>query len=281
MRLLSKMAAACLGLLHAAKIAGQRAFSKLAGGVWWLRQLRLHTWLVEGTQRDCGLPLSILCAVSEDEQPYLLKLIFGDSYKRRYLGRYWLWKLARLRPTPSCDFSMIVAETYESHLGVAHLKDWFFIPTWVGGNVALPRDGEATRKVGGDLRRIRQHGLRCEITCDPQQIDDFYYNMYVPYISQTFGDCAAIASYERFQTDVKVSELLLIKDQEGSIAGQLIMHGDEDSNLGMMGIRDGNRDYIKAGAAVPYIIMACSICRKRETARRGSVGRVLFYAMAC
>ena len=222
--------------------------SKITGAIWWLRQLRLDVWVADGQECSSGQPLSILCAVTEDQQNYPLKLIFGDSYRRRYLGRCWLWNVARLLPAAAPDCAMILAETFESHLNVAHTKDWFFIPTWVTGEVTLPRDAEATRKVDDVLRRIRRHGLRCEFTRDPEKYDDFYHNMYVPYISKTFGDCATIASHESIRKHFQVSDLLLIKNDEGSIAGQLIMHEDTGSALGVVGIRDGNRDYVKAGA---------------------------------
>ena len=222
--------------------------SRPLAGFRWLRAIRLEVWRVEGEERNSGLPLTILYAVGGEYQNknYVLQLIFGESYRQRRLGRYWLSNVAKAIPASGC--SLIVAEVCQSHLKFAGLSHWFLIPTWVFGEVDLPRDAKATEKVSGDLRRIRRHALRCEVTRDPKQFDDFYYNMYVPYISRTFGDCADVSPYKRMRAQFRYCDLLLVKNQEQSIAGQLVMNFKAGTCLGNMGIRDGNREYVKDGA---------------------------------
>jgi hypothetical protein len=222
--------------------------SRPAAALQWLRQLRVELWSVEGKEQNSGLPLTILCAVRGVDRNYVLNLIFGGAYRERRLGRFWLWNLAKaIAAVPDC--SLIVVDACESHLRLARPADWFLLPAWVLGTVALPRDAAATHKVSGDLRRIRRHALQGEISHDPQQFDDFYHNMHVPYVANTFGDCAAIAPYERLMAEFEHGLLLLIKNQERTIAGQVILHLPAGPCFRDMGIRDGNRDYVKDGAA--------------------------------
>ncbi len=225
--------------------------SRPVAAVQWLRRLRVDVWLAEGEELHSGSPLSVLCAVSEHEQKYLLELIFRKPYRRGHLGRHWLWNIAESPSATASACSLVILETDESHLkcALARSHNSYFIPGWVFGEVTLPRDPEATRKVNGDLRRIRRHGLQFEITRDPGQCDDFYNNMYVPYISKIFGDRAILVSGQRMQADMAFSDLLLIRNQEQTIAGQLLMHYESGSCFGIMGVRDGNRDNVKAGAA--------------------------------
>ena len=193
--------------------------------------------------------MSILCAVNDEEQNrnYLLGLIFGSAYRQRKLGRYWLWNLGKAISAES-NYSMIVLQVCESHLKFTRLRDWFHIPTWLLGDLQLPRDAQANHKVSGDLRRIRRHELQGEITRDPQSFEDFYHNMHVPHARKRFGNTADIGAYKRLKRQFRHSELLLIKNREKSIAGQIILYDGRDAHFWDMGIRDGNPQYVKDGA---------------------------------
>lgn len=220
-----------------------------ASVLWWLCRLRVELWRVEGEEQHSHLPLSILCAVTDDDSEghYVLQLIFGDSYRRQRLGRFWLWNLGKAISAAS-DCSLIVLHLCDFHLKFARPGGWFQIPTWVLGEVDLPRKAQANHKVSGDLRRIRRHELQGEITHDPQQFEDFYHNMHVPYANERFGNCAQVGSYKRIRRQFEHSDLLLIRQRERSIAGQMIMYRRKNAYLWDMGIRDGNRDHVKNGA---------------------------------
>lgn len=222
------------------------AVSRPMAAYWWLRALRVDLWTVEGEEKGSGLPLSIACALSGENKKYMLALIFGNSYRERSLGRVWLWTIAAAAPAPS--HSLVLVEVDESHIRFVEGMGWFLIPNWVLGKVELPRDAGALRKVSRNLRRLRRHDFRFEVTRDPRLFDDFYHNMYLPYIAQRFGDGADISSYEYLKAGFDSCELLLVKDQDTSIAGQLILYEPRGPHLWEMGVRDGNRDYVAGGA---------------------------------
>lgn len=98
-----------------------------------------------------------------------------------------------------------------------------------------------------DLRKIRVHSLGFEITQDPQQFDDFYQNMYVPYIIKAHGASAFIQPYEKMRAEFQNCDLLLITKQEERIAGFLIVYEKTGPRLWVSGIRDANREYVKDG----------------------------------
>jgi hypothetical protein len=214
----------------------------------WLRNLRVDVWCVEGEEQNSHLPLSVLCTLTAEDKNYGLYVIFGDSYRQRYLGRFWSWNLAQASAAASPECSMILREISESNSTFSHSSDGFFIPMWLLGEVDLPRTAVASHKVSGDLRRIRRHGLCGEITRDPKHLDDFYFNMLVPYATQRFGVCADLASYERVRRAFRSCDLVLVKNHETSVAGQLIAYDEEYPHLWEMGIRNGNGEYVKDGA---------------------------------
>ncbi len=217
---------------------------------WWLQSLRVELWIVEGRERGSGLPLSILSGLQYTNKSYLLGLMFDGEYRERRLGRFWLWRLRRTIPAAASDCSIIVVETNSSRIKLAGAPGWFWIPSWVFGEIALPRDAAALRKVGEELRQIRHNKLEYEVTRDRQKFDDFYYNMYVPYSTGRFGDCAEVSNYRELNSQFEDSDLLLVKNQGQSIAGSLIMHGKTGPCLWDMGIRDGDRTHFKRGAGV-------------------------------
>jgi hypothetical protein len=207
-------------------------------------------WLVEGIERHSRLPLSVLCGLPGQMRNYVLGLMFEDGYRRRPIGWYWLWELPRaIAARPEC--SMILTRTSESQLKrFMRAGRWIHIPEWVFGEVDLPLDARTLRRVNGDIRRIRKHQLSYEITRDRRSFDDFYYNMYVPYISKTFGNTAYVYSYRHQKRLFHFCDLILIKQEDRVIAGQFIWYdGDDPPFLESVGIRDGDRQHVQNGAA--------------------------------
>lgn len=224
--------------------------SKLYEGIEWLYHLRVELCYVEGKERNSGLPLAVLCGLRRETKNYVLGQIFAHGYRQQPLGRYWLWRVVKAIPAGASDCSMILYWTCESHLKrFASPVEWFLIPDWVYGVVSLPRDAEALHKVNGDIRRIRSRKLTYEITHNPKKFEDFYHNMHVPYISKTFGDSAYVLPKKAMLAEFRYGDLILIKQEERSIAGQLIWYCDDGPFLESMGIRDGDREHVKNGAS--------------------------------
>jgi hypothetical protein len=216
----------------------------------WLSRFRVELWVVEGEEQSSHEPLSVLCASNVEDREYVLQLIFGESYRQRRLGRFWLWSVARAIPASASACSMMIVDACESHLRFARPDNWFLVPIWVFGEVNLPYDEGVSGKASRELRRrIRRHAFELEVTRDPRQFDDFYYNMYTPYVAQTYGKCAKLASHEFFSHVFQQSELMLIRNQEQAIAGMLTLHHGGGPFLWALGVRDGNREYVKDGAA--------------------------------
>ncbi len=207
-------------------------------------------WLVEGEEQNSHLPLCVLCGLRNETKNYVLQQIFGDHYRQRYLGRHWLWNLAKAIPPTCGDCSMILVRTCAPHLKrFARGRAWFLIPEWVIGEISLPRDAAATHKVERDLRKIRMRGLGFELTHDLQAFEDFYHNMYLPYATKTYGNCAWLVPYKYLEKLFRSSDLLLITKNGVPIAGQFIIYNQPGPCLLIMGIRDADRAHIKDGAS--------------------------------
>lgn len=206
---------------------------------------------MKGDETTSQSPFSIMYAANDDaNRNYLLGLIFGASFREHSLGRAWLWQISKLGVERGRDCSLLIVQTRASHHKLLRSKNWFKIPYWVFGEVDIPSDPKVTKdsSLKSDFRRIRKNSLQFEITQDAQHFDDFYHNMYVPYIMRAHGSSAYINSYEYMSAEFKKCELLLVKKQQKRIAGLLIAYEKEEPRLWSLGVRDANQEYLKDGA---------------------------------
>src|SRR5688572_23837814 len=83
-----------------------------------IRRMRLQLWRVQGAERASGLPLTILCAASNQTRHYVLESVFGDSFEEHCLGHVWIWKLANAIRDKGQDCAMLIADVHSSRRGM-------------------------------------------------------------------------------------------------------------------------------------------------------------------
>jgi hypothetical protein len=102
-----------------------------------------------------------------------------------------------------------------------------------------------------DPRRIRgSKGARFEfeVSKRPEEFERFYRTMYVPYVKQRYGDRAFLEPYGRIREEMDRSELCLVKRNGDCVAGSIVIHEPHRAHWWILGVKDGNRDHVKAGA---------------------------------
>ena len=72
--------------------------------------------------------------------------------------------------------------------------------------------------------------------------------MHVPHASQHFGEGMHVYPRIDAQADFEKGELLLVRKQGEYISGLLITYKDSCMCLRILGVRDGNREYVRDGA---------------------------------
>ncbi len=217
----------------------------------YLSIFRLDLWTIEGEEVSSKQHLDISYAGSEKNKNYLAKLAFGDSYKEKYLGKIWLWVFFKVIKEKRHNSSLMVAEV-STVLSVLFSKNnCFFIPCWVSGeiDIATAINSLTTREsLKSDLRRIRKNKLCFELTNELSQLNYFYYNMYLPYITKAHGNEAIVMDYDFIANRFKGCDLMLVKKDKEYIAGVLIISTKTKARLWYLGVKDGNSNYIKDGA---------------------------------
>lgn len=208
--------------------------------------------MVTGNEQTSGKPLTIMCAVNHSipDMIYMCNLVFGGSFQKVSECRAWLWDISRKIAAVKQDCSLVIVQVRKLYCKLIRSNHWIYIPEWVNGEVDIPNHPEATKSssLKSDIRRIRKNSLRFEVTHDPKQFDDFYYNMYLPHITKTHANSAVIVTYEHMRRKFNICELLLVLKNENHIAGILIIYEKTGPCLWSLDIRDSNPEYIKSGA---------------------------------
>jgi hypothetical protein len=233
--------------------------------------LRPRFWVVQAKVRDRDPPVAILCSARGGERSYLLGQLFDGTATESYVGRAWLWHAARLLRDRSDGCCLAAVATRAWCRRLLGSGKWLCVPSWVVGEMDLPPAPDVLRAetVKSDLRRIRRNALTFEVTRDPALLNDFYHQMYVPYITRAHGASAVVMSYDAMRAQLPHCELLLVKKQGLAIAGVLILHGRTGTRLWSMGIRDASEQYVDDGAVAAIYHFSAQYLRDQGLHRLG------------
>lgn len=216
----------------------------------YVRHLRMELWSVTGEELHSRLPLSVLCAVPSEDRNYILSLIFGGSFEQRRLGPVWSTNLSKSIGDHAANHSMVLLGARRSQTQSMAAQGFFVIPSWVDGEVSLPLDPEVlnSRSVRSDFKKIAEHKLTYEVTTELGYFEKFYREMHIPYTRMAHGENAHIESYKIFRQKLRDWDLVLVKGETGYIAGQLITYEHAKPRFYLVGVKDGNREFVKQRA---------------------------------
>jgi hypothetical protein len=213
--------------------------------------LRADQWIVTGKEVHSREDLILVFTGTKENKNYLANLVFGNSYLDEYAGKKWPWQTSLKKGNK--EIALMINEVPGYLRFILRGKPGFYIPCWVKGLVDISGDYftiiKQHRNTETDILRVTRNGLYCETTNDPVHFEDFYRNMYLPFISKRYGNRAFYDNYETLKSGFKRGDLILVKKRGGeAIAGSLIMHGEKTARTYAMGVKDGNHEYVKLGA---------------------------------
>ena len=219
-----------------------------------------EVYIFKGLEKNISLPLSFAFVGSLSQtQEYWSQTVLASGYQRQILGRcFWTLIIPLLRKNNiDCNFFIIECNTlthsYFSQKPGFHIPRWFIAEI----DITLPIKKLLGNERSEIERKIRKHQLTYAITKDSKDLDDFYHNMYLPHIQGRYKNTALLSSHQKLLEILYKGELILIKKGENTIAGGLIEYGKENVFLRMIGIRDGNLEFVHWGAigAIYYFII--------------------------
>lgn len=212
-------------------------------------EIRPKFWIAESHGPQGGVSVAVLCVAGTWDRSFVLGELLGDGYRERCIGRTWLWNLSKVWARSGEHCCAAVIRIRPGFCRLLGSEKWLRIPAWVNGEVDLPLSPNvlASGNVKKDLRKIRKNELTFEVTRDIEKFDDFYQHMFVPHIARVHGRGARIWPREFVLEHFENGELLLVNKGGRSIAGGLISYAETVPLLAVMGVRDGNREFVREG----------------------------------
>lgn len=207
----------------------------------------VDVWQLRGSERSTGAAIAVTFAGPEGSKHYLSHLVFGGVRSERHvrLPRAWLADPRRLE---CMDADAIVQET-PSWQRVEPPSFW--IPCWVGGTLRMV-DAERRRRqsvdVKKDMRRVRRLGVELEIASDRAGFETFYHDFYVPYVRAAYGDRSFLVPWTEVEAALPRCKLLWIRKDGERIAGQMLLHEYGRVRTWCLGVKEGRREWVEAGA---------------------------------
>jgi len=217
---------------------------------WYVYQLTGHEW-------------NIIVVGSESSRDEISQLFFPDNEDMtvHHVGRIALWELTKqtqiwLDPCPAQTNSLQKGESMgiidlvvcESSCSLPYHPQepiTFVIPNWVNQEITLPHSanellaGKKFATTRHRLNKAKRNGFSYHFSQDKADFDNFYYNMYLPYVIGRHGKLAVIAKYSDQKNRWFLNGgLVLITHHDVPVAGVLCyMAGDTcfDVERGILG----------------------------------------------
>jgi hypothetical protein len=234
------------------------------------------TWRLDGQERESGVPLSIVFAGQLENKNYFANLAFAQPPAETALGRRWLWTLlpranGRLRDPGDVRIVQLEPDQRQRFTG----RFQFLVPCWVGGEINLQvavAHIRQSKNAKEDLRRIRRDQITYEVATIEEAFEHFHATMYLPYITGIFGDRAFPMTREEMASKRDCRELFLIKMRGEAVAGLIILYEGSGPRAWSLGVKDGDRAYVKAGAlrALDYLLLFYLADKGHKTVNMGA-----------
>ncbi|UJS17262.1 MAG: hypothetical protein L3J17_15320 [Candidatus Jettenia sp.] len=211
------------------------------------RKFRVNAWVISGDE-SLKTSITTIFTGNKKNKNYLNNLLFNNFCSEIYIGKIWRWNSIKIVHKKPLGCSLRISEIHKNSRKLPGNKASFFIPCWVGGEADLSADISTIihkKSLNSDLNKIKQGNMQFEITKEKSRFDNFYYTMYLPYITRVHKNRVIPLPYETMKKNLKRCDLLMIKKDSEFIAGQLIIYNNDMPRLWFTGLKNGNIDYLK------------------------------------
>lgn len=219
-----------------------------------------QVFVYHGVEKNSQWPLTFAYAGEPSQfEEYWVQAIFAPGHQKQMMGRHFWHTIVPFLKENSSDCNMLLTETNFLTLPFFSKNPGFNVPRWLDMeiDISLPFEkllGEERLEI---QRKIKKHQLTCEITREPKYFDDFYRRMYLPFIQTRHKNTAIFCTRERVMEILSKGVLVLIKKEGTVIAAAVFDSYHGHGRLRLIGILDGNTEYIQYGCvgALYYFII--------------------------
>ncbi len=240
------------------------------------KTLRVETWLLSGLERHGGQKLTLAYSGPETQRQYFAGMAFQEGWSQRSLGRGWIWRASARVRRESPDCALLVYELDDPKEKIAGLSGLLRSPVWVRFDLPLDPSHFSTavrERYKNIERKIRKHALTSSVSRSEADFDDFYHNMYVPFVRERHGASSLVHPYDDLkQLFFSHGELVLVHKDGKVIASSILDYSRPEAEVPYHGIRDGSEEYIKMGVSEALYLFEIIRIRERSKSKVMSLG---------
>ena len=133
--------------------------------LWLIGVLELDVWSIYGEEILSKQELAIIYAGSKENKHTIIKLAFNGSYREKYIGKIWLWKISDYIKQLTFNSVLNITELPRFFLKFYRDKESFYTPSWVYGNLDISGDISSIMKsknIKSDIKRAQKNKLNFE-----------------------------------------------------------------------------------------------------------------------
>jgi len=215
--------------------------------------LSLTIYQINGKEKNCKEPLTILYVSNEKIYPYLENIIFYGKPKVRRIGKIYIWNIKKKIKKISSNIDAIFIENEMFYANYFERQGFTVIPEFISMILDTSKSLKEiyknfSKSAKEDTRKVKKHGFNYEISHDFEMLKLFYYKMYLPYIYSRHGKTAVCANFHTmriiFERDGK---LLLIKLKDEYVFGGLFSVKNDKATALYSGLSDKKYSLLKKG----------------------------------
>jgi hypothetical protein len=210
--------------------------------------------LLEGAERSGGKPLSVVFAGPADARAALIRRAYGDDAATIPLGTVPLWLSSQAIAERAPWADLVVRRVPAAYECLPRPGVLARLPAWVPRRIDLDDpacESRGREKIARMRNKARRSGFAFATAAGEAAFRDFYDRLHAPYVKERHGDGASVQTREETLARLRSGAWTLLTARLGgetAAAGTVEFDGRE-ARFWQLGVRDGSRALLEAGAA--------------------------------
>lgn len=221
---------------------------------------RPHLTIYQWQGQSHGGPLTVAFSNWDDAEPFFKSILFTEEPVEKETGRIPLWHLDKLTDLPA-DLVIIEADAWL--IRRLPRRRALIVPPRVEFRLDVGGDWQAVeRRPHTSIRRhefrlMRKYGYEYETSRNPQDLERFYVEMYLPTVMEKYQDLASPVSLSEAYLYFKHGHLFLVKRDGDWVSGGVCQPQRGTVNFKLLGVKNADGQLIHQGAqaAVYYAVI--------------------------
>jgi len=224
-----------------------------------INRLYFSTYLITGKEKHTQAKMRILYCNHKKLNPYIRNILFYEEPNYEKKGKMFIWKIRKTCDKTNVDAIIIKSDMFYS--GYFEKQDYMIMPEWVSMSLNLNRSLEDLKNkvfshnVRREIKKASKNNYSYKIYQDIDKLNEFFYQMYLPYNKKRHGESALISNFQsiRFLFEINY-KLMMFKQNNDDVSGWLFLLKNKRFRAKYLGILDDKTYLLKKelGAASFY-----------------------------